>query len=392
MNQVIETEVGGQRALFDYAALDQETQVLVRLRASEIKGLAKRVASDIVEIGGKLAEVKDHVGGNGKFNDWLSAELGWSERTAYNFMAVWQKFNAANFALENVATSALYLLAAPSTPAEAVEVAKQIAESGQEVTHGLAKEIVRQAKARKPKQVELVKETEEEAEDDKASEDAGDGFKPGFPPGFDPKRTEQGLAQTGPVETVDPSAICLCGCKAGDHTREDGEFAECTKCECEVFQRATEAEIAERNAAEKALGIGQSADAVEKRQPAPFSVEKPAGVETSSTPPRHPAWFKTRIEVNITLMPGADDTSRKVMHTVRVGDGADDIPFVAITTGEDDTVNNLPYETWRLLNKAAEAFAKKQSSKPAKKPALKSKPTAKKPTAKKTNKSKGEKK
>src|SRR5262245_1109622 len=98
--QTIGPEIAGQRALFDYSALDQETQVLVRLRAGEIKSLAKRVASDIVEIGGKLAEVKDRIGGAGKFNDWLSAELVWSERTAYNFIAVWQKFGSANFALE----------------------------------------------------------------------------------------------------------------------------------------------------------------------------------------------------------------------------------------------------------------------------------------------------
>jgi hypothetical protein len=387
--QTVETEVVGQRALFDYGALDQETQVLVRLRAGEIKSLAKRVAADIVEIGGKLAEVKDRVGGNGKFNDWLSAELGWSERTAYNFISVWQRFGAANFALENVATSALYLLAAPSTPAEAVEAARQIAESGEEVTHGVAKEIVRQAKARKPKQADLI---EEPARNEEEPEESDSDFRPGFPSGFDPKRAERGLAQTGPVEAVDPSATCLCACKAGDHTREDGEYAECTKCECEVFQRATEAEIAERDAAEKALGIGQGAALVEKRQPAPVSAQKPAAVEAS--PKRPAAWFKQRVEINITLMPGSDDASRKVMHTVRVGDGADDIPFVAITTGEDDTVNNLPYETFRLLNKAAEAFAKKPAAKPAakpaKKPTVKSKPAAKKPAAK--TKAKGGKK
>jgi hypothetical protein len=295
----METDVVGQRALFDYGALDQETQVLVRLRASEIKGLAKRVASDIVEIGGKLAEVKDCVGGNGKFNDWLSSELGWSERTAYNFIAVWQKFHAANFALENVATSALYLLAAPSTPADAVEVVRQIADSGQEVTHGMAKEIVRQAKERKPKQVELIEETAEEEVEEEAEPEEDDG------------------ADESP---------------------------------------ATAAPEPRREVAAK-----------------PSPAKSPAAG-------RPAAWFKTRVEILITLMPGPEP--RKIMHTVRAGDGKDDIPFVAVSSGEAELLDVLPPTTRGLYEKAAEAFAKKQTAKPAKKPTAKSKPAAKKPVAK----------
>jgi hypothetical protein len=223
--QTIGTEAVGQRALFDYAALDQETQVLVRLRASEIKGLAKRVASDIVEIGGKLAEVKDCVGGNGKFNEWLSSELGWSERTAYNFIAVWQKFHAANFALENVATGAK-------------------------------------------------------------------------------------------------------------------------------------------------------------------SAQKPAAVKTPSAMnfDRLAAWHKTRVEITITLMPGGNASTRKVMHSVRAGEG---MPFVEMTIGEDDVADNLPIATWRLFNKSYEAFAKKLAEKPPAKPAAKptkSKPAPKKSAAKATKK------
>jgi hypothetical protein len=460
--QTVETEVAGQRALFDYGALDQETQVLVRLRAGEIKSLAKRVASDIVEIGGKLAEVKDRVGGNGKFSDWLSAELGWSDRTAHNFIAVWQKFNAANFALENVATSALYLLAAPSTPAEAVEAARQIADSGEKVTHGVAKEIVRQAKEKRPKQVELMEEPEEALEESEAAEvgtcricgctdadcrqcvektgepchwveedlcsacvGATKEAKPQSAAEEEPRRPMDQLVATvkrfsgrivgstlvnqgftfGQVtealdrkliekrnssylwyvepapaadvaEAVDPLAICLCGCKAGDHTREDGEFAECTKCECEVFQGATETEIAERKATEKALGIEQAAP-VSKASPAPVSAQKPAASK------RPTAWFKSRIEITITLMPGSDEATRKVMHSVRAGDG---MPFVQLTTGEDDLVGALPVTTLGLYEKAAEAFAKKPAAKPAakpaKKPTTKSKPPAKKPAAK----------
>ncbi|HKQ90879.1 MAG TPA: DUF3102 domain-containing protein [Blastocatellia bacterium] len=353
--QTMGPEVVGQRALFDYGALDQETQVLVRLRAGEIKSLAKRVAADIVEIGGKLGEVKDRVGGNGKFNEWLSAELGWSERTAYNFIAVWQRFSAANFALENVATSALYLLAAPSTPAEAVEVARQIADSGEEVTHGVAKEIVRQAKAKKPKQAELIEQPEED----------------------------------GAGEAVAPSAICLCGCKAGDHVR-NGRYKECTKCECEFFQQATESEIAERRADEKALGISDHTPAAERLTEPEISV-KPADVKTPATSKRPAAWFKSRIEINITLMPcEGPGAQRKVLHSVRAGD---DTPFVGMSTDEADSLDMLlPMKTCELLAKLTESLAKRPAAKASAKPTVKSKPAAKRTAAKSKSKAKGGKK
>lgn len=361
--QTIEPEITGQRALFDYSALDQETQVLVRLRAGEIKSLAKRVASDIVEIGGKLAEVKDRVGGNGRFNDWLSAELAWSERTAHNFIAVWQKFNAANFALENVATSALYLLAAPSTPAEALEVAKQIADSGEKVSHGLAKEIVRQAKARKPKQAELIEEPEPEEE------------------------VEEDDAEEAP-STDEEIAVCLCGHRADQHDLPSN----CTKCPCESFEVASEADIAERQAVEKTLGIGEATPAP-AATPAPVSAQKPAAVKTPSTPDvdRLAAWYKTRVEITITLMPGGDASTRKVMHSVRAGEEKDDFPFVLMATGEDALFEALPPITRGLFEKAYESFAKKRAAKAtAKKPTTKSKPAPKKPAPK--TKAKGGKK
>src|SRR5262245_38602046 len=127
--QTMETEVVSQIRLFDYAALDAETRIVVQQRAGEIKSIAKRMAADVVEIGEKLAEVKQRLGANDRFNDWLSAELGWSPRTAHNFIGVWQRFGSANFAIENVAVSALYALAAPSTPTEAIEAVKQIVDS-----------------------------------------------------------------------------------------------------------------------------------------------------------------------------------------------------------------------------------------------------------------------
>ena len=79
-SQTIGAEVIIQRSLFDYAALGVEDSVIIQQRTSEIKSLAKRVASDIVEIVGKLVEVRDRLK-NGKFKEWLDGEFpNWSQR------------------------------------------------------------------------------------------------------------------------------------------------------------------------------------------------------------------------------------------------------------------------------------------------------------------------
>jgi hypothetical protein len=362
--QTIEAEGVGQMPLFDYSALDAETRIVIQQRTGEIKTIAKRMASDVVEIGGKLAEVKDRLGGNGKFNEWLDSELHWSERTAYNFIAVWQKFNAANFALENVATSALYLLAAPSTPAEAVEVAKQIANSGEVVTHGVAKEIVRQAKERKPKQEELIEDPEYSAEEEAEPKEGAD----------------VAAAVEAPQELPAGWTWTHRDARVPSYRAENLERNLRTitlRTEAEVIRAAHEIEAAGR---EGLLGLtGQGLVSQGRAPQEPVAIAGPA-LASSPAIERHAAWYKTRIEISITFMPGGDAGTRKVMHTVRAGDGSDDMPFVAVSSGEAELLEVLPPITRGLVEKAAEAFAKKQVTKLAK--STKTKPAAKKPAAK----------
>ncbi len=339
--QPIETEVAGQRALFDYAALDAETRIVVQQRAGEIKSIAKRMAADVVEIGEKLADVKQRLGANGCFNDWLSAELGWSPRTAHNFIGVWRRFGSANFAIENVAVSALYALAAPSTPAEAVEEVKRIVDRGQEVTNTVAKEIIEKAKATRPKQSELV-------------------------------------------EAVAPSTICLCGCKAGDHVR-NGRYLECTNCECEIFQEASAEEIVERNTVEKALGITPSKRIASgpASTPTPETIarlkaemeleesddhEKASGEHSTEFFARPAGWFNSPIEIRITLLPGGDAETRKIQYAVR--DAAIQFraaPLTAEDYGEDTLLRLLPDAAYKLVEQLAAEWGKNQWSDAAKK-------------------------
>lgn len=129
-----------QLALFDYTALDTETRIVVQQRTTEIKALMKRAATDIIEIGQKLIEVKARLG-HGYFGGWLRSEFDWHQNTAGNFMRVAEKFT--NFVnLDGIAPSALYLLAAPSTPDSARQEAIERAETGEKITYSRATEIV----------------------------------------------------------------------------------------------------------------------------------------------------------------------------------------------------------------------------------------------------------
>ena len=101
----------------------------------------RRTAQDIVQIGQKLIEVKQRLG-YGRFLDWLDGEFDWSWDTAKRFMRVAEVFGQnQQFADFNVAPSALYELAAPSTPEAARTEAIARAEAGESITYSTAKEI-----------------------------------------------------------------------------------------------------------------------------------------------------------------------------------------------------------------------------------------------------------
>jgi site-specific DNA-methyltransferase (adenine-specific) len=131
-----------QPPLFDYDALDTATSTLVQQRTDEIKALMRRTAEDIIAIGRKLAEVKAHLG-HGRFLDWLAAEFGWHRFTANRFMQVAEVF--ADLEMSQIVTfapSALYLLAAPSTPETArVEALERVA-TGEAITYSQARAII----------------------------------------------------------------------------------------------------------------------------------------------------------------------------------------------------------------------------------------------------------
>jgi hypothetical protein len=126
---------------FDYTALDASTSQFVQQQTGEIRGLMKRTAKDIVDIGQKLVNVKEKLG-HGRFGSWLEAEFDWSIQTAKRFMNVAAAFqNQQIVDFDFIAPSALYELAAPSLPDAARSEAFARAKAGESITYKAAKDI-----------------------------------------------------------------------------------------------------------------------------------------------------------------------------------------------------------------------------------------------------------
>jgi len=108
-----------------------------------IKG---RTAQTVVENGRDLLEAKARVG-HGNFVTWVEGTLPWSVRQSQRMMQVAESFKSDNLSfLQGFQPSALYALAAPSTPEPAREEAIQKAEAGEQISHAEAQELIRRHK------------------------------------------------------------------------------------------------------------------------------------------------------------------------------------------------------------------------------------------------------
>jgi hypothetical protein len=118
---------------FDYTALDSDTRRFVEERAERIHNLARMTAAGIVQIGQYLTEVKARM--PRRFLDWIEKEFSWSQPSAWRFMNVFEQFKLCNLNNLEIDVSALYLIAAPSTPEPVRQEAFRRAENGEAVTH-----------------------------------------------------------------------------------------------------------------------------------------------------------------------------------------------------------------------------------------------------------------
>ncbi|MEM0980882.1 MAG: DUF3102 domain-containing protein [Cyanobacteria bacterium P01_H01_bin.58] len=132
---------------FDYNSLEQAHRLIVQQHTGEIRKRLRRSAQDVWEIGQRLADVRSRLK-YGQFLAWLKAEFGWSQRTAYNFINVYETFGErfANLAKVDIATSVLYQLASPSVSEELRTQVLNSAASGAKVTNKALKSAIKQSK------------------------------------------------------------------------------------------------------------------------------------------------------------------------------------------------------------------------------------------------------
>jgi hypothetical protein len=113
--------------------------------AEAIRALGKQTIASVIEIGRRLTECKTILG-HGKWLPWLEREFGWAEQSARNFMAVHaMSLKSPTVGDLNLDMRSLYLIAAPSTPAEVRDEVIERAKSGEKVTHAEVKRAVAEA-------------------------------------------------------------------------------------------------------------------------------------------------------------------------------------------------------------------------------------------------------
>lgn len=120
-----------------YKSLDPALAKLARDAADRIR---IRVADTRLDIGRELLTIKDSLG-HGVFGQWLSGEFNMSERTAQNFMSVAILANERPEIVAALPVTAIYKLAAPSTPNSVME---EISEQIQRGDIPTSKEVVSQ--------------------------------------------------------------------------------------------------------------------------------------------------------------------------------------------------------------------------------------------------------
>jgi hypothetical protein len=119
-------EQGAVDLRYDYQTIAEAQRDIVRRAALAIKPRLKRAAEDIFVIGKELRATKALLA-HGEYTNWLDVEFGLSDRMAQRFVNVYERLGAKSDIMSVLPPTTLYLLAAPSTPEQAItSVEKQL--------------------------------------------------------------------------------------------------------------------------------------------------------------------------------------------------------------------------------------------------------------------------
>jgi hypothetical protein len=159
--------------------------------AERVRSRVKSMSCDIIGIGYELLAVKDRIP-HGRFLDWVEAECNLSRRHAQLVMRAAQWAQGKNEIVSLLEPTALYALAAPSTPETVRQEVLSDLENGHTPAPKAVKRMIRAAKVREPTAREKNGEAELVAQCDgrrHAQPECG--------------QTEPGQPETIPLETVE---------------------------------------------------------------------------------------------------------------------------------------------------------------------------------------------
>jgi Protein of unknown function (DUF3102) len=127
----------------------EDTRILAQ-HADAIRFYRNRAGADVAEIGRRLKHCRTILKEDGSWRAWLKNEFEWSPQTAGRFIQVHELAgDVPSLEHLDLPVSALYLLAAPSTPAEARDEIIGRAKSGESISVAKAQETIDAAKGRK---------------------------------------------------------------------------------------------------------------------------------------------------------------------------------------------------------------------------------------------------
>lgn len=138
--------------------VDSETNEAVPLLEAMTRGVNRRCASlrkklgeahaEAVGIGTELIAIRKHIQDNkvpGGFDGWIANEFDWSRSQAYRLIEIATVFGDCPN-LGHYDQSAMYQLAAPGTPQEARDEARQLADAGKYVDYTTASDLINKVK------------------------------------------------------------------------------------------------------------------------------------------------------------------------------------------------------------------------------------------------------
>jgi hypothetical protein len=141
---------------FDYSVLPTKIANQALAAAERIRNRAQQQIMAIMDTGRDLLTVKEQLK-HGQFSTWLKAEFNMTDRTAQNYMQAATEFGTKTEIISDLPLTALYRLAAPSTPASVKEAVIDRLKAGERVGTQEVQEFIREAKDADKKALEDAK-------------------------------------------------------------------------------------------------------------------------------------------------------------------------------------------------------------------------------------------